>query len=312
MSTKSQTIIIGHKNPDTDSVASVLVYANLKTKLGEQVEPAIAGPLNNETRFVLSYLKLEPPKLIDDLRERQVILLDHGEMSQALIGLDKAEIVEVIDHHKIGDIQTQTPILYRAEPVGSTCTIVAKLFKEKGVKIEKRDAGLLLAGIISDTLFLHSPTTTKEDKEFLQELAEIAEIKPEKFAQEMFEAKSDISSLTVKDIISGDYKEFEFAGVKFGVGVFETVKPAKIRILDAKIFHELETFKKEKNIKLFFFLLVDILEQSSFLYLAGEEEIELCQKGFSGKIEGKVMFLSDVVSRKKQIIPVLSRLLEHK
>lgn len=312
MSTKPPVIIIGHQNPDTDSVVAVLAYANLKAKLGEQVEPARAGSLNNETRFVLSYLKAEPPKIVENLKEKQVILLDHGDTSQAAPGLGEAEIIEIIDHHKIGDIQTEAPILYRAEPVGSTCTILTKLFKEKGFKIEKQDAGLLLAGIISDTLFLRSPTTTKEDKEFLQELAQIAGIESEELAQKMFEAKSDISALSVKDIISGDYKEFEFGGVKFGVGVFETMKPAKVRALDAEIFRELTTLKKEKGVKLLFFLLVDILKQASFLYFAGEEESKLCQKGFSGKTEGKVMFLPNVVSRKKQITPVLAHLLTEK
>jgi len=312
MSTKSSIIIVGHKNPDTDSVASVLAYSNLKTKLGENVEPAIAGPLNNETKFALSYLDIEPPKLIESLGQERVILLDHNELSQAVAGINDAEIVEIIDHHKIGDIQTELPILYRAEPVGSTCTILAKLFKEKGQNIEKKIAGLLLAGIISDTLFLNSPTTTELDRKTLQELAAIAEIEPKEFAQKMFEAKSDVSSLTVKDIIGGDYKEFECNGIKFGVGVFETLCPEKVRELDAEIFRELTELKKEKSIKLIFFLLVDIIKQESFMYLATSEEMNLCKQGFSGEIKDKVMFLPGVVSRKKQVIPILEGVLAGK
>ncbi|MFH0932158.1 MAG: DHH family phosphoesterase, partial [bacterium] len=191
MPTKAPVIIIGHKNPDTDSVVATLAYFNLKTKLGENVEPAIAGPLNNETKFVLSYLNIEPPKLIESLEQKQVILLDHGDFSQTTAGIDSAEIVEVVDHHPVGGIKTESPILYRAEPVGSTCTVLVKFFQEKGQEIEKEIAGLLLAGIISDTLFLSSPTTTELDKKTLQDLAEIAEIEPKEFAQKMFEAKSD-------------------------------------------------------------------------------------------------------------------------
>jgi len=309
---KSPVIIIGHKNPDTDSVVSALAYSNLKIKLGENVEPARAGSLNKETKFVLSYLKLEPPKLVENLQQKQVILLDHADTSQSALGISEAEIVEIIDHHKIGDIQTELPILYRAEPVGSTCTILAKIFKEKEQNIEKQDAGLLLAGIISDTLFLNSPTTTEQDKKVLAELAEIAEIEPKEFAQKMFEAKSDISGLTAKDIIGGDYKEYESGGVKFGIGVFETVQPEKVRPLGIEIFRELPKIKKEKAVELIFFLLVDILKQESFMYLAADEEAKLCEQGFSGKINEKVMFLPNLVSRKKQIAPVLTRLLTGK
>ncbi len=318
MSSKLPIIIIGHKNPDTDSVVSALVYSSLKDKLGENTEPARAGALNNEIRFVLSYFKVEPPKLVENLKERQVILLDHGDTSQSVPGLGEAEIIEVIDHHKIGDIQTEAPILYRAEPVGSTCTILAKLFKEKELEIEKQEASLLLAGIISDTLFLNSPTTTEEDKKILQELAKIAEIEPKKLAGQMFEAKSDISGLSVKDIVGGDYKEWEFGGIKFGVGVFETLNPEKIRPLDEEIFSELTALKKERDIKLVFFLLIDILKQSSFLYLTGDEEVKLSKEGFSGKMEntsatkGKIIFLPGVASRKKQIVPVLARLLKNR
>ena len=318
MPIKPPTIIIGHKNPDTDSVVSVLAYANLKAKLGENVEPARAGSLNNETKFTLSYLKVEPPKLMESLEKKQVILLDHSDTSQSASGLSEAEVIEIIDHHKIGNIQTEFPILYRAEPVGSTCTILTKLFKEKEQKIEKQDAALLLAGIISDTLFLNSPTTTEQDKQALKELAEIAEIAPEELAQKMFEAKSDISGLSVKDIVGGDYKEFEYGGVKFGVGVFETLKPEKLRALDSEIFKELPEFKKQRGVELIFFLIIDILKQGAFMYLVGDEEAKLCQKCFSGAIEKngetkeKVIFLSGVVSRKKQVVPVLARALTGK
>jgi len=312
MSEKQPTIIIGHKNPDTDSIVSVLAYSHLKTKLGENVTPARAGNLNNETKFILSYLDIEPPRLVENLEQKQVILLDHGDTSQTVSGIDGAEIIEIIDHHKIGDIQTKSPILYRAEPVGSTSTIIAKIFKEKGQAIDKQDAGLLLTGIISDTLFLNSPTTTEQDKDTLQELAQISGISPKELADKMFEAKSDISSLSVEDIIGGDYKEFEESGVKFGIGVFETVQPEKVRALDSEIFKVLPEFKKKVGVELIFFLVIDILKQESFMYLVAEKETKLSEQGFAGEIKDKVMFLPGLVSRKKQIIPVLTQLLADK
>jgi len=312
MSKESPTIIIGHKNPDTDSIVATLAYSHLKIKLGENATPARAGKLNNETKFVLSYLKVEPPKLVENLDQKQVILLDHGDTSQVALELDNAEIVEIIDHHKIGDIQTKSPILYRAEPVGSTSTIIAKLFKEKGQTIEKQSAGLLLAGIISDTLFLNSPTTTQQDKDALQDLSKIAQINPEELAKAMFEAKSDISGFKAKDIIGGDYKEWEENGVKFGIGVFETVQPEKVRTIDVEIFKALPEFKKEQGVELIFFALIDILKQESFMYLIAEKETKLCEQGFAGTIKDKIMFLPDIVSRKKQILPVLAKLLTDK
>lgn len=309
MSEKSPTIVIGHKNPDTDSIVSVLAYSHLKTKLGENVTPARAGQLNNETKFVLSYLDVETPESVENLDKKQVILLDHGDTSQIPPALNDIEITEIIDHHKIGDIQTKSPILYRAEPVGSTSTVIAKIFKENAQEIEKQDAGLLLAGIISDTLFLNSPTATQQDKDILQELAKIAEIDPEELAEKMFEAKSDISGLSAKDIISGDYKEWEENGVKFGIGVFETVQPDKVRTIDSEIFKVLPEFKKEQGMDLIFFLIIDILKGESFMYLIDEKETKLAEQGFTGKIKDKVMFLPDIVSRKKQILPVVTHML---
>lgn len=303
-------IIIGHKNPDTDSIVSAIVYSALKAKLGEKAKAGRLGPLNNETKFVLSKFQERPPVLIKDISGKEVILLDHNDSFQSASGLNKAEVVEVIDHHYIGDIQTTKPILYRAEPLGSTSTIIFKLAQEKKIKLSKKEAGLLLTGIVSDTLCFSGPTTTADDIKIGRALAVLAKIKTKDLACRMFEAKSSIKGMSVRDIVGGDYKEHKFGGVKLDVSVFETVAPRKLEPLRTKMFKELAGFKKEKKADLLFFLVIDILEKNSLLYLIGEKEKEVAQKVFGGKTEKDIMFLPGVSSRKKQVIPPLADFLE--
>jgi len=297
-------IIISHKNPDADSIAASLAYADLKKQLGEKVQAKRLGLINNETKFILSFFNIKPPKLIKSVKNKQVILLDHGDSSQSALDLEKAEILEIIDHHYVGDIKTEKPILYRAEPIGSTSSIIFKLFKEQKIKISKKTAGLLLAGIISDTLFLSSPTTTQEDRQIAKKLAKIAQVSAKDLAKKIFKAKSNISGKSAKDIVFGDYKEFKFNKTKFGVGVLETTNPDAIKPMQEKILKLLKTIKMPV-----FFAVIDILKQNAILYLAKDKEKELAQKAFQKNIKNNIMFLPGVVSRKKQIIPRLAKIL---
>ena len=168
---------IGHKNPDTDSICAAIGFSRLKNALGENwVQPARAGALNDETIFVLEKFGLDAPGLIEDASGKRLMLLDHNEVMQAVDKLDEAEIIEVIDHHKIGDIQTPYPIYFRNEPVGSSCTIVAKMFREYGVDLDEATAGALLSGILSDTVVFRSVTCTEEDRAIAETLAGVAGI----------------------------------------------------------------------------------------------------------------------------------------
>jgi len=311
MENNNPLIIIGHKNPDTDAIVSALVYASLKNKLGEPAQAKRAGVLNKETRFVLSFFNQEPPELIEDIAHKRVILVDHGDSSQAVDGIEEAEIVEVIDHHYIGDIRTEKPIYYRAEPLGSTGTILFKIFQEKGIEPTKQEAGLLLSAIISDTLLFRSPTTTKQDKEIAEKLCLIAGIDMGDLADKMFDAKSNISGISIEEIVGGDGKEFQFDGIKFGISVFETARPEKIEVLGPEIFQVLKKMKQEKTQEFSFFLIIDILKQQSWLYLISDKEKEIAQKAFSGGIKDNIMFLPGVVSRKKQILPALAEVIKN-
>ncbi|HZG73618.1 MAG TPA: manganese-dependent inorganic pyrophosphatase, partial [Chondromyces sp.] len=193
-----KTLIFGHKNPDTDSICSALVYADLKTKLGEEVEAVRLGSVNEETQFVLNYFKKEAPRQVEKVagEAETVILVDHNERQQSADDIDSVRILEVIDHHRIANFETADPLYYRAEPVGCTTTILNKIYKEKGIAVEKEIAGLMLSAIISDTLLLKSPTCTQEDVETANELAQIAGVELETYGLDMLKAGADLSSKT--------------------------------------------------------------------------------------------------------------------
>jgi len=299
-------IVLGHQNPDTDTIISTIVYSQIKKKMGFDVKAGRLGEINKETKFVLSFFKQEAPELIESVKEKQVVLLDHNESSQSAVDIKEADIVEIIDHHYIGNLSTQKPIYCRFEPIGSTSSIIFKLAQEKKIKLNKVQAGLLLAGLISDTLFLTSPTTTQEDKKIAKELIKISKVNAKKLADQMFEAKSDISGMDIKDIIKADYKEFSFKDSKIGIGVFETAKPEVMSPKDPEIFQELEKLKQDQKIDFCFFLVVDILKQNSVLYLISQKEEEVARNVFKGRIFERKMILPGVVSRKKQVLPPLA------
>lgn len=294
--------VIGHKNPDTDSVVSAIVFSKY---LKNGAVPTIAGELNRETSFVFSFLKEKKPKLLKKAPvNSKFYLVDHGGLEQSIVGINPEDILGVIDHHQMLGLTTVEPIFYRAEVLGSTSTILAKMFQEKGKKIDKRNAGLLLSGIISDTLKLTSKTTTIEDKSIAKELAKISGINIKELAQKMFEAKSDISGMSIKDIVLSDYKEYKHLGKNIGIGVFETVLTAPFKGKDEKILEVLADVKKETKADLVFFGLVDILKKETFLYLLSEKEDNVSKKAF-GVSGDRVVLLKGVTSRKKQLVPCI-------
>ena len=216
--------VVGHKNPDTDSVTSAIAYAELKKAMGMDAVPASQGELNPETKMVLDKFGFSAPEQVTDATGKQVILVDHGELSQAPDNLAQGEVLEVVDHHKIGDISTSSPIFFYAKPVGCTGTILKEIYDTNKVEIPKNIAGIMLSAIISDTVLFKSPTTTEEDKKACDELAKIAGISDmESLAMEMFKAKSAVEGVPAKDLLFRDYKDFDMAGNKIGVGQLELV-----------------------------------------------------------------------------------------
>jgi len=305
--------IIGHKSPDTDSVVSSIVLVDLLEKKkgplnfsDSEIEPKRTGKLNKETKFVLNYFKKETPSLVKSARKKNVFLVDHGGYEESVDKIKEAEIVGVLDHHRLGGISTDSPIFYRTEPLGSTSTILAKMFYENEVSLIKKQAGLLLAGILSDTLNLTSPTTTKVDKRIAKKLSEISKEDPEKLAEKMFQAKSDISDIPFKELIKKDYKEYKSGGTNFGIGVWETIAPRKIKENKEEILSALKKFKKRSKMDLIFFASIDIFKNEAEIFLL-EEEREVAEKVFNKKPKDNLILLKKVSSRKKQLVPPLMK-----
>ena len=296
--------ICGHKNPDTDSIVSAIVMEDYFKKLGEKAKTVRAGKINKETEFVLKQNKIKIPALIRSLAKKQVFLVDHNELEQSCDGADKAEIIGVLDHHRLsGDIKTSFPIYFRAEPVGCVSTLIFKLFQEKNFTLDKKQAFLLLCAILSDTLKFNSPTTTGEDIKIAKKLAEICKQNIDELAEKMFKAKSDITGINLKDLILLDYKKFDERNVNFGIGVCETVLPENILEKKQKILELLPNIKKQKKLDLMFFAVVDIIKKQTYLFVFGEKEKLVAEKSFGKKSKEDLIFLPKVVSRKKQIAP---------
>ncbi|MFA1819775.1 manganese-dependent inorganic pyrophosphatase [Virgibacillus oceani] len=303
-----KTLIFGHKNPDTDTICSAIAYADLKTKIGENVEPVRLGEVSKETNFALEYFGFEAPRFIEkvDPDVKDVILVDHNEFQQSVENIKDVRITEVIDHHRISNFETKEPLYYRAEPVGCTATILNKMYKEKNIPIVKEIAGLLLSAIISDSLLLKSPTCTQEDVDAANELAEIAGVNLETYGLDMLKTGADLSDHTVTELLTMDAKEFSMGDAKVEIGQVNTVDTSSVYEFQADIDTEMEQIIKDKDLDLFLFVVTDILNNDSEV-LARGDGTDKVEQGFGVTLdENNRALLKGVVSRKKQIVTVLT------
>lgn len=237
------------------------------------------------------------------VKKRAVILVDHNEVTQAVDNIENAEILEIIDHHRLGSIQTIEPVYFRNEPVGCTATIIWQIYKEKGYEIPREIAGLLCSAILSDTLLFRSPTCTIIDKIASEELSKIAGIDCEKFAMDMFTAGSNLRQKTAEEIFYQDYKKFEFGKVTFGVGQISSMNENELLAIKEKLAPMLEKVCRERALDMAFFMLTDILKERSELLCFGKDTDEFIFEAFGRKPENGSIILDHVISRKKQLIP---------
>ncbi|GAA0594572.1 manganese-dependent inorganic pyrophosphatase [Virgibacillus siamensis] len=303
-----KTLIFGHKSPDTDTICSALAYADLKKKADVNAEPARLGEVNNETQFALNYFGVEAPQLIEKVGSdvTDVILVDHNEFQQSVDNISEVKISEVIDHHRVSNFETKEPLYFRAEPFGCTATILNKMYKEYGVAVTKDIAGLLLSAIISDSLLLKSPTCTKHDVEAAYELADIAGVNMETYGLEMLKAGADISDKSANDMITMDAKEFSMGDAKVEIAQVNAVDISEIYKLQADLETEINKTIEEKGLDLFLFVATDILNNDSEVFAAGESK-GIVEKAFDEKLDdNNRALLKGVVSRKKQIVTVLT------
>lgn len=306
-----KVLIFGHKNPDTDTICSAIAYAELKSKLGFMVEPIRLGELNEETAFALRHFQVDPPRLVKAVAAEadQVILVDHNEQQQSANDLDDVQVIEVIDHHRIANFETSQPLYYRAEPVGCTATILNKLFRENGVAIPQPIAGLMVSAIISDTLLLKSPTCTDEDVTAARELAAIAKVDLDRYGLEMLKAGADLSKKSIGELIRMDAKEFQMGGAKVMIAQVNAVDPEDVLARQDELEAEISREIRENQLDLFLFVVTDILKNDSTAVALGDSTAAV-ERAFGVTLTDNRAVLAGVVSRKKQIVPVLTNSLK--
>ncbi len=240
-----------------------------------------------------------------NLRKKQLILVDHNEKSQAVDGLEEAEVLEIVDHHRIGTLETDAPVYFRNVPVGSTCTIVSQLFDEHGVVPDAATAGLMLSAILSDTLMFRSPTCTPVDRTAAQRLAALAGVDMETYAQAMFDRGGDVSGKSPEEILRTDYKIFSSGPIRFGVGHGSFMTEKNRRAAQDLLIPHLPAALSKQGLDYIFYLFTDIPTSTTQLAMAGEGAEELAQRAFQVEVQDGIAVLPGVVSRKKQVIPAL-------
>lgn len=302
-----KVIIFGHKNPDTDTICSAIAYADLKTQLGFHAEPVRLGSINGETQFALDTFQAEAPRLVETVANEVngVILVDHNERQQSAIDIDQVQVLEVIDHHRIANFETSGPLYYRAEPVGCTATILNKMYKENGKTISKNIAGLMLSAIISDSLLFKSPTCTDEDVAAARELANIAGVDAEKYGLDMLKAGANLSDKSIEDLLSLDAKEFTMGSAKVEIAQVNAVDVNDVLSRQAEVEAALSDIIAKKGLDLFMFVVTDILNSNSVVIALGSKA-DVVEKAYKVSLENNTALLKGVVSRKKQIVPVLT------
>ncbi|QHI72528.1 putative manganese-dependent inorganic diphosphatase [Aminipila terrae] len=240
-----------------------------------------------------------------NMNRKKIILVDHNEKSQAVDGIEEAEIMEIIDHHRIGNLETLAPVYFRNQPLGCTATIIYQMYLELGVELDKKIAGLLCSAILSDTLMFRSPTCTDLDKAAAEKLAQIAEVNIEEHAEKMFRAGSSLQDKSTEEIFYQDYKKFASNGIKFGAGQITSMDGEELAALKPKILPFMENACKSSSADMLFFMLTDVIHESTELLFVGEDARNIVERAFGVKPEESSIVMKNIVSRKKQVIPQL-------
>ena len=301
-----EVIVFGHKSPDTDTICSAIVMADLQTKIrGKKVTPCRLGEINEETKFALKKFNAEAPKFIEKVEEGQkVILVDHNEFSQSVEGIENAKIEAVVDHHRINNFETSEPLFYYAQPVGCTSTILFELYSSNNIEIPAQMAGLMLSAIISDTLLLKSPTTTEKDKKALEALAKIADVDVNIYGIEMLKAGTNLDKYTEDELIRLDAKKIEKEDIKYVIAQVNTVSIPDILKRKEKIEQEINKEILAKGLSLFVFVITDIINSNSEAIVLGDRTDVIAK---SYEIKDNIAVMPGVVSRKKQVLPLVEK-----
>lgn len=294
-------LVVGHKNPDTDSIISAIAVADLMTKRGVQAKAIAQGDVTPETAFVLDKFGLAKPEVVTSVAGKKVILVDHSDLAQAPADLKDAEVIAVVDHHKLGDVTTSSPLLMWVWPAGCTGTVIKAMYDFYGVELPKNIAGGLLCAILSDTVIFKSPTTTEDDKVAVEALAKIAGVANYKdLGMDMFKVKSAVDGVPARDLVFRDYKDFDMNGKKVGIGQLEVIDLAMLDKVKADLAAEITKVKGEGRHSVFL-LLTDIMKEGSEMLICSDDPA-VVKKAFG--VDGdKSVWLPKVMSRKKDVVP---------
>jgi len=297
--------VVGHKTPDSDSICSAIALSYLKTTLGEETVPARLGELSPETMFILDKFGFEQPELKTSFAGEGIYIVDHSDRIQGPDDIDDATILGIIDHHKLGDITTSTPLEIWVRPVGCTNTIIKMMYDFYDVAIPKNIAGAMMCAILSDTVIFKSPTCTTADIKCVEALAEIAGIDDAKaLGMEMFEVKSAVLGTPIRDLVLRDFKDFNMNGNLVGIGQLEVLDLAIFDEMKPELVADIAKLKAEGNRHTVLLLLTDIMKEGSEM-LVISDNADLTEKAYGkATVDGK-LWLEGVLSRKKQVVPPL-------
>lgn len=318
MCTEFNTYVAGHMIPQAAPIRPFMVSEGLLTfTLDSLVEDAtkVMASVRHHYFPVLNndgaYQGVISRRNLMNLHKKQLILVDHNEKSQAVEGLEDAQVLEIIDHHRINAPETDSPVYFRNVPVGCTCTIIYQMYLENGVEIDPATAGLMLSAILSDTLMFRSPTCTPADQQAARALAGIAGLNLEEYADAMFEAGGDVSGKTAEEIFGGDYKVFSCGNVRFGVGQGSYMSAKNRKASEALVGPYLETALRKQQLHYVFYMFTDVRSSSTELLMAGDGADTVVARAFGVDIQEGMALLPGIVSRKKQMIPALMDAIRH-
>lgn len=306
----SKILVFGHQNPDTDATASAIGWAYVEREAwGNNTEAVLLGEPNEETAFALNYFGVETPRVVTSAKEEgvsQVILTDHNEFQQSISDIREVEVLGVVDHHRVANFETANPLYMTLQPVGSASSIVYNLgFKAHGVTVPREIAGLLLSGLISDTLLLKSPTTHVTDHQVAAELAEIAGVNLEEYGLALLKAGTNLASKSAEELIDIDAKTFELNGNPVRVAQVNTVDIAEVLERQEEIEAALSAAIVSEGYSDFVLMVTDIVNSNSEILALGAN-MDKVEAAFNFKLENNHAFLPGAVSRKKQVVPQLT------
>lgn len=297
---------VGHKTPDSDSVCSAIALSYLKTQTGEDVKPARLGELSPETLFILDKFGFEQPELKMTFADTDgIYVVDHSDRIQGPDDIDDTTVLGIIDHHKLGDITTSTPLECWIRPVGCTNTIIKMMYDFHSVEIPKNIAGAMMCAILSDTVIFKSPTCTTADIKCVEALAEIAGIEDYKaLGMEMFTVKSSVEGTPVRDLVLRDFKDFNMSDNIVGIGQLEVIDLALFDDMKEELLADLQAVKEEGNRHTVMLLLTDIMKEGSELLVASDDA-SIIEKAYETTLVDSKVWIEGIMSRKKQVVPPL-------